>query len=80
MAKCLDIDCTVIKFLKVPSPSYRIVYIVYTPGSVAKQQLYEVTISDFLACKCLDFISMKSYVLGNSQKKWIYCKHIYFIL
>jgi hypothetical protein len=80
MAKSLDSDCTVVKFLKVPAPSYGIVYTVHTPGSVAKQQLYEVTISDFPACKCLDFISMKSYTLRNSQKKWIYCKHIYFIL
>jgi hypothetical protein len=80
MTKCLDIDCTVVKFLKVPLPGYGIVYIVHTPGSVAKQQLYEVTIGDFPACKCLNFISMKSYALGNRQKKWIYCKHIYFIL
>jgi hypothetical protein len=79
MAKCLDIDYIVVKFLKVPSPGYGIVYIVHTPGSVAKQQLYKVTISDFLACKCLDFICMKSYALGNNQKKWIYYKHIYFI-
>jgi hypothetical protein len=52
----------------------------HTPGSIAKQQLYEVTISDFPACKCLDIVSMKSYALGNSWKKWMYCKHIYFIL
>jgi hypothetical protein len=37
MTKCLDIDCTVVKFLKVPSRGYGIVYIVQTPGSVAKQ-------------------------------------------
>jgi hypothetical protein len=80
MAKSIDIDCTVVKFLKVPAPGYGIVYTVHTPGSVAKQQLYEVTISDFPTCKCLDFISMKSYALGNRKKKWIYCKHIYFIL
>jgi hypothetical protein len=80
MAKSMDIDYTVVKFLKVQTPGYGIVYTVHTPGSVAKQQLYEVTISDFHACKCLDFVSMKSYALGNGQKKWIYCKHIYFIL
>jgi hypothetical protein len=80
MTKCLDIDCTVVKFLKVPSPGYGIVYVIHTSGLVAKQQLYEVTIGDFHACKCLNFISMKSYALGNRQKKWIYCKHIYFIL
>jgi hypothetical protein len=80
MARSIEIECTVVKFLKVPAPGYGIVYTMHTPGSVAKQQLYEVTISDFPACKCLDFVSMKSYALGNSRKKWIYCKHIYFIL
>jgi hypothetical protein len=43
MAKSMDIDCTVVKFLKVPTPGYGIVYTVHTPGSVARQQLYEVT-------------------------------------
>jgi hypothetical protein len=80
MAKSMDIDCTVVKFLKVLTLGCGIVYTVHTPGSVAKQQLYEATISDFPAYKCLDFISMKSYALGNGQKTWIYCKHIYFIL
>jgi hypothetical protein len=36
MAKSMDIDCTVVKFLKVPTPGYGIVYTVHTPGSVAK--------------------------------------------
>jgi hypothetical protein len=58
-----------VKFLKVPVPDYGIVYIVHTLGSMPKQQLYEVTINDFSICKCLDFISMKSYALKNSQKK-----------
>ena len=80
MAKSLEIECTVVKFVKVPLPSYGIVHIVHIPNSVAKQQLYEVTISHFPACKCLDVISIKSCTLGNGQKKWIYCKHIYFIL
>ena len=80
MAKSMDIYCTIVKFLKVTIPGYGIVYTMHTPGSVAKQQLYEVTISDFPACKCLDFISIKSYTLRNSQKKWTYHKHIYFIL
>ena len=79
MAKSLDSDCTVVKFLMVPASSCGIVHTMHIPKSVAKQQLYKVTINDFPACKCLNFIFMKSYTLTNSQKKWIYCKHIYFI-
>jgi hypothetical protein len=52
----------------------------HTPGSVAKQQLYEVTIGDFPACTCIDFVSMKATTLGNGRKKWICYKHLYFIL
>jgi hypothetical protein len=40
------IKCNDVKYLKVPSPSYGIVYIVHTPGSITKQQLYKVTIGD----------------------------------
>jgi hypothetical protein len=64
----------------VPSPGYGIVYTIHTHSSIAKQQLYEVTVGDFPACTCIDFISMKASALGNGKKKWICCKHIYFIL
>ena len=36
--------------------------------------MYEVTINEFFACKCLDFFSMKLYALGNNKKKWIFYK------
>jgi hypothetical protein len=78
MALAKDIDCKVLKYLKVPPPGYGIVYTVHTPDSIAKQQLYEVTVGDFPACTCIDFISMKASALG--KKKWICCKHLYFIL
>ena len=74
------IECTIVKYLKVPLPGYGIAYTVPTPGSIAKQQPYEVTIGDFQACTCIDFISMKASALGNGKKKWIYCKYLYFIL
>ena len=80
MAFAKDIECKVLKYLKVPLPGYNIVYVVHTLGSIAKQQLYEVTIGDFLACTCIDFMSMKASALGNGKKKWICYKHIYFIL
>jgi hypothetical protein len=80
MALAKDIDYKVLKYLKVPPPGYGIIYIVHTPGSIAKQQLYKVTVEDFPACTCIDFISMKASALGNGKKKWICCKHLYFIL
>jgi hypothetical protein len=79
LLKSISIDCSVVKYLEVPPPGYGIVYTVHTPGSIAKQQLYEVTIGYFPSCTCIDFISMKANVLGNGKKKWIYCKHVYFI-
>jgi hypothetical protein len=80
MDRAKNIECTIVKYLKVPSPGYGIVYTVHTPGSISKQQLYEVTIGDYPACSCIDFISMKASALGNGKKKWICCKHLYFIL
>jgi hypothetical protein len=80
MDRVKTIECTIVKYLKVPPPGYGIVYTIYTPSSIAKQQLYEVTIGDFPACTCIDFISMKTNALGNGKKKWICCKFLYFIL
>jgi hypothetical protein len=80
MEKAKSIECTVLRYVKVPAPRYGIVYSVHTPRSVAKQQLYEVTIGDFPACTCIDFISMKATALGNGRKKWTCYKHLYFIL
>jgi hypothetical protein len=40
---------------------------------------YEVTIGNFLACTCLDFITMMSSSLGW-WKKWVPCKHVYYVL
>ena len=78
--KSKHIECTIVKFVKVAAPGYGIIYTIHTPGSVARQQLYEVTIGDFPACTCMDFISMKTSALGRGKKKWILCKHLYFIL
>jgi hypothetical protein len=57
MAKSIEIECTIVKYLKVPVLGYGIVYTIHILRSIIKQQLYEVTISDFFACKCLDFVS-----------------------
>ena len=74
-----SIDCTILKSLKDPEPRLGVVFWVITPGSILKE-CYEVMISAFLACTCKGFWYMCSYALGNSSKKWILCKHLYFIL
>jgi hypothetical protein len=80
MEKAKSIECIVLRYVKVPSLGYGIVYSVHTPTSVAKQQLYKVPIDEFPACTCIDFVLMKAIALGNGRKKWICYKHLYFIL
>ena len=73
------IDCTVLKSMLVPEPGYGVVFILHTPGSILKE-LYEVTVSNFPACTYRGFRYMCTSALGNPTKKWILCKHLYFIL
>ena len=80
MESSFSVDCTILKSMKVPQPSYRVVFTIITPGSISKKVLYEVTISDFPAYICRGFRYMCTSALGNSSKKWILCKHLYFIL
>ena len=74
------IDCTVLKSMVVPEPNYGVVFTLHIPGSILKKELYEVTISNFPACTCRGFRYMCTSALGNPTKKWILCKHLYFIL
>ena len=74
------IDYTIFKSMVVPKPSYGVVFTIHTFGSILKKELYEVTISDFLACTCRGFHYMCISAFGNLTKKWILCKHLYFIL
>ena len=73
------IDCTVLKSMLVPEPGYGVVFTLHTPGSILKE-LYKVTVSNFPACTCRGFRYMCTSALGNPTKKWILCKHLYFIL
>ena len=74
------IECTILKSMKAPERGYGIVFTVITRGSISKKVLYEVSISDFLACTCRGFRYMCASAFGNPSKKWILCKHLYFIL
>jgi hypothetical protein len=40
---------------------------------------YEVTIGNFPACICLDFVVTISNLLGQ-RGKWVPCKHMYYVL
>ena len=74
------IEYTVLKSMMVPEPGLRVVLTIITPGSISKKGLYEVTISNFPSCTCRGFWYMCASALGNPSKKWILCKHLYFIL
>ena len=74
------LNCTILKYVKVPSPGYGAVLTVITPGSLDKKELYEVSISNFPACTCKSFKFMCTRALGNEKHKWMPCKHLYFLL
>ena len=72
-----SLECTIVKSMKVPEPSYGIFFTVIIPRSILKK-LYEVKIFNFPACTYRGFWYMCP-TLGNPSK-WILCKHLYFIL
>ena len=74
------IDCIVLKSMLVPEPGYGVVFTLHTLGSILKKELYKVIVSNFPACNCRGFRYMCTSTLGNPTKKWILCKHLYFIL
>ena len=79
MESLMSIDCIVLKLLRVPVLGNRVIFIAVTLGLILKE-LYEVTISNFPVCTCRGFQYMCASALGNPKKKWILCKHLYFIL
>jgi hypothetical protein len=64
--------------LEVPPLEYGRIYKILFGQNPNKRQ-YEITIGNFLACTCLDFITMTSSVLGH-RKKWVPCKHMHYVL
>ena len=73
-----SISCTIMKYVKVPSPGYGIVLTLCTLRSVERKQLYEVSISNYPSCSCTDFKFMKAKT--NRKHKWMPCKHLCFVL
>jgi hypothetical protein len=64
--------------LEVPPLGYGWIYKIVFNQNLNKKQ-YEVTIGDFPACNCLDFVEMISNSLGW-WGKWVPCKHMYYVL
>ena len=71
MESSRSISCSIMKFVKVPSPGYGIVLTLCTPGSMERKELYEVSISNYLSCSCPDFNFMKAR--ANRKQKWMPC-------
>ena len=79
MKSSTSIDCTILKSMLVPKPNYGVIFTVIIPSLILKK-LYEVIVSDFPAYTCKVFWYMYTFALGNPSKKWILCKHLYFVL
>ena len=73
-----SISCTIMKYVKVLVPGYRVVITICTLGFLDQKELYEISISDYPSCSCPDFKFMK--VRANRKRKWMPCKHLYFVL
>ena len=73
-----SISCTILKFVKVPVPGYGVVITICTPSSLDWKEFYEVSILDYPSCSCPNFKFMK--VRTNRKRKWMLCKHLYFLL
>ena len=78
MEETQSISCSILKYVKVPVLGYGVVITIYTSGSLDRKELYEVSISDYSSCSCSDFKFMK--VRANRKRKWMPCKHLYFLL
>ena len=47
-------------------------------GPMDRKESYEVSILNYPSCSCPDFKFMKART--NWKRKWMPCKHLYFIL
>ena len=78
MEKTRSISCSILKYVKVPAPRYGVIITICSPGSLDRKELYEVSILDYPSCSYPDFKFMK--VRANQKRKWMPCKHLYFVL
>ncbi len=62
----------------VPSPKYGTIYKVIS-GPIKNCKQHEVTIGNFYACTCIDFVLMMIGSLGGCNKR-VHYKHLYYFL
>ena len=51
----MSINCTIMKYVKVPTLGFGVVMTICTSGSVDRKELYEVLISNYPACSYPNF-------------------------
>jgi hypothetical protein len=72
-----NLNAVVDSVVVIPYPGYgRVITLI--SGIFPNQKVYRITISDFPACTCEDFITMSTAALG-SRKSWVNCKHLYYV-
>jgi hypothetical protein len=72
------LEVTINPPLEVPPPGYGWIYMIISSQNPNKNQ-YEITIGNFLACTCLDFVTM-IFCLLSRRGKWVPYKHMYYVL
>ena len=65
MEESRDISCIIRNFTMVPEHGYGIIFTIETPCSIENQEVYQVTMSNFLACTCLGFIYHEGSCFGE---------------
>ena len=73
-----NIDCKILKYVKVLSREYWVVLTICTFNSFDQKLFHKVSTLDCPSCFCPDFKFMKSK--ANRKRKWLPCKHLYFLL
>ena len=74
------LKCTVLKYVRVPSPRYGLMFAIMTRGSLDKKEMYEVSISNFLTCNYKHFKFISTHSVRNKKQKWMSYKHLYSLL
>ncbi len=72
------LEATLLTPSNIPPPRYGWIYRLLS-GPLGNHKQYEVTISDYLTCNCVDFFSMMVLSLGK-WGLWVPRKHLYYIL
>ena len=61
----------------IPYPGYGRI-ITLDSGIYPTQKTYQISLCDFPACTCDDFVTMSTGALGK-RKPWVNCKHMYYV-